>query len=56
MGYSLWGHKELDTIERLSIHAKNFQNGIYSNGFIMNNGIHLIYFIEKSTLLVRLEL
>ena len=39
-----------------SVYTKNFQNGTYSNGFIMNNDIHLIYFIEKSTLLVRLEL
>ena len=39
-----------------SVYTKNFQNGTYSNGFIMNNDIHLIYFMEKSTLLVRLEL
>ena len=55
-GLQSMGSQRVRHIERLSIHAKNFQNGIYSNGFIMKNGIHLIYFIEKSTLLVRLEL
>ena len=38
MGYGPWGHKELDTIERLSMHMAAFETGEVSSSPRMLSG------------------
>ena len=47
MGYSPWGHKDLDTSERLGTRARTLAEGIFS--YKLQN--HIVLILKKETII-----